>query len=328
MSAYRIDLKPPIFESLKLYLNDLNISYLLTQKENIVEQNELPDLMQNLNNLEIIEMDYIISLRKLLDIEQQRKVDIILNNNNEVQDNNKNYKIIMTGNTNLKDLNNENSEHYKRIEIEPPLDDDNYEVFGSIISKNNLKLEEFLVKFRLYDFNGFSAMIKTLRTDNIITECFLLWVIVGNPSVTSVFSPKNRDLQIYYIKELKIDRNEESYYIIQTPSLLSRGCCVSVNAYYSSTTYEPLNIKSILWKRNQIEVNIEPAMDYMYFNICIIPSDYNIIKIDHENKDDKKDVYSLDLFGYILSDGNYNNRCEKCFNQYTYLYIEWCKLYL
>ncbi|CAB4432222.1 unnamed protein product [Rhizophagus irregularis] len=291
MSAYRIDLKPPIFESLKLYLNDLNISYLLTQKENIVEQNELPDLMQNLSNLEIIEMDGIISLHKLLDIEQQRKVDIILNNNNEVQDNNKNYKIIMTGITNLKDLNNENSEHYKRIEIEPPLDDDNYEVFGSIISKNNLKLEEFLVKFRLYDFNGFSAMIKTLRTDNIITECFLLWVIVGNPSVSSVFSPKNRDLQIDYIKELKIDRNEESYYLIQTPSPLSQGCCVFVNAYYSSTTYEPLNVKSvILWKRNQIMVNIEPiepAMDYLYFNICIIPSDYKTIKIDREEKDDK-----------------------------------------
>ncbi|POG78559.1 hypothetical protein GLOIN_2v1535390, partial [Rhizophagus irregularis DAOM 181602=DAOM 197198] len=69
-----------------------------------------------------------------LEIEQQKKIDVILNRKG-------NLKIIMTGIDELKDLNINNTEHYKRINIEPSLEDEDYEVFGSVISKYNLKSE-------------------------------------------------------------------------------------------------------------------------------------------------------------------------------------------
>ena len=59
----RIHLESPTFKSLELHLDNLNISYLLTQKGDIVEKSELSNWIQN-NDLEIIEYecDSIISL--------------------------------------------------------------------------------------------------------------------------------------------------------------------------------------------------------------------------------------------------------------------------
>src|SRR5207248_4307906 len=116
----------------------------------------LTNWIQDTNNyLEIIEFDDIIPLYKILGVEKQKKIENILNNNH--------LRIIMTGITDLKDLDNNNVEHYKRINVESPLEDENYEVFGSIISEKYSKLEGFYVNFGLYDFNGFYAIIKKLK---------------------------------------------------------------------------------------------------------------------------------------------------------------------
>ncbi len=61
----------------------------------------------------------------------------------------------MTGITDLKDLDNKNTEYYKHVNIRPSLEDESYEVLGFIISKNYSKSEEFFVKFGSYDLNGF-----------------------------------------------------------------------------------------------------------------------------------------------------------------------------
>src|ERR1700722_7097903 len=114
----------------------MNISYLLTQKGDIVKNNDLTNWIQNTNNdLEIIEFDNIISLYDVLEIEQQKKIDTILNKKD-------NFKIIMTGIDDLKDLDNCNTDHYKRINVETSLENENYEVFGLVISKNNTRSED------------------------------------------------------------------------------------------------------------------------------------------------------------------------------------------
>ncbi|CAI2182849.1 7559_t:CDS:2 [Funneliformis geosporum] len=46
----KIDLESPKFENLKPYLDNLNLSYLLTGQGNIIQNNELSDLMRNLNS--------------------------------------------------------------------------------------------------------------------------------------------------------------------------------------------------------------------------------------------------------------------------------------
>ncbi|CAB4488128.1 unnamed protein product [Rhizophagus irregularis] len=124
-------------------------------------------------------------------------------------------KVIMTGIEELKDL-DVNTEHYKRINLKSSLENENYVVFGSIISKNNLRLEDILISFELYDSNGFSAIIRTSNDADIdITKCYILWMIIGNPK-SSVSSPKNRELQVHCVKKPITLQSSCSYYPIKT----------------------------------------------------------------------------------------------------------------
>ncbi|CAI2188531.1 7485_t:CDS:2, partial [Funneliformis geosporum] len=90
-TSAKIYLKSPIVKSLEPYLNNLNIPYLLTQQGKIIEKNELFGLIQDLNDLEIIELNDFIPLYKILDEQQQRKIDIILNSNDCKSSEKKNF---------------------------------------------------------------------------------------------------------------------------------------------------------------------------------------------------------------------------------------------
>ena len=194
----------------------------------------------------------------------------------------------MTGFTELKDLDNDDVEHYKRINVEPSLRDEDYKVFGSIVSENNSKLEEICVNFELYDLNGFYAIIKKLKETNInITECYVSWIIVGNPSKLSVFSPKNRDFQVKYFKRSIILQPNQLDYYIEAPYSLSQGYMIFVHAYYSQTIYEPSNIiKLIKWSYNIIKFQIincdyneDDESNSIDLHICILYSDHKSLKI-------------------------------------------------
>ncbi|CAG8724873.1 8810_t:CDS:1, partial [Funneliformis mosseae] len=336
-----IILMPPIFKTLRPILDNLNISYLLTQKGNVIDVNDsLSDWIQNINNnnkLEIIEYSDIISLYEILDFKQKKKIDMILENNDQ-----NNFKIIMTGIATLQDLDNHNLEHHKHVNLDQPLECNNYEVFGSIVTKDNLMTKDFSVIFSLYDVNGFSAMITTLKnTTNLdVTECHILWMIIGNPSSLSIFSPKNREFQVNCIKESITLHHDNSCLRIQSPCQLSQEYVIFVNANYKLTNYKPKNIiKLVGWSYNCIEFHISESVynesklsdsnpsiiisdsdfdeqpllneDIPMNNdnitidlcICILNSDYKSLKIDHEEKE-----YPLDSLAYILSEKNFDKK--------------------
>ena len=77
--------------------------------------------------------------------------------------------------------------------------------------------KEFSVKFRLHDFKGFTAIIKNLETQTQnfkIAECYILWMIIGNPLTLSIFSPKNRDCQVnYFKKSIALEPNRLDHHI-------------------------------------------------------------------------------------------------------------------
>ena len=259
--------------------------------------------------MEVVEFDNIIPLYKILESGQQKKIDGILKNN---------FRILMTGITDLKSLDNNNIEHYKRINIETSLEDEDYEVFGSIISENNSKLGEICVNFGLYDFNGFFGIIKKLEETSIdITKCYVLWIIVGIPSKLSVFSPNNREFQVKYFKKSIILQPNQSNYHIKTPFPLSEGYAISVHAYDSLTNYEPSNtIRLVEWNDEYINVQIikstyNSSDPYVTqhdgdnhnienietdLHICILYTDKSL-KID--NNQEKECL--LDLIGYVLT---------------------------
>ncbi|GBC10313.1 hypothetical protein RclHR1_09510004 [Rhizophagus clarus] len=288
-----------IFDS----LNNLNISSLLTQKGRIIEKNNLHNWIRKTNDhLEIIEFDNIIPLYKILKTEQQEKIEDILKNN---------YRIIMTGITDLTDLDNNNIENYKRINFGLSLESEDYEVFGLIISKNDTKLEEIYVNFRLYDYKGFFAIIKKSEETSIdITKCSVLWMVVGNPSKLSVFSPKNREIQVNYIKETVALQPDSNYYK-KIPFHGYKGYLFSVHAYCphepninvqiikpicngsspNSPTSPNTSISSTSQRshRDSLTDAIEVEL-----RICIISTDCKNLKIDH-TKEKKERRYPLDV---------------------------------
>ncbi|RGB22819.1 hypothetical protein C1646_729827 [Rhizophagus diaphanus] len=320
-----------LFESITPFLVNFNVSYFLTKKGNIIEKDDLPKWIQSTNNdLEIIESDNIISLYDILKEEQQRSINIILNTQN-------NTKVIMTG---IIDLNIKYAEHYERININPSFENGNYEVFGSIISKDkkeNLK-SDFFVRFGLYDINGFSVMIKTLNKYSKIdiTECYILWMIIGIPSELLVFSPRNRELPVNYIKESITLRNDDfdSNYPIKTSQQLSQGDIISINIYCSTTHYELINVKLIGWSKNHIifqilqpiyndsnlnnstpsiassddsgdtdSLTISEEITVIDMRICILSSEYKKLRID--NKEKECHSCHLNLIGYTLTEENF-----------------------
>ncbi|CAB4426252.1 unnamed protein product [Rhizophagus irregularis] len=282
-------------------LNNLNISSLLTQKGKIIEKKDLHNWIQNTDNhLEIIEFDNNIPLYKILKVEQREKIDDILRNNSS---------IIMTGITDLKDLNNNNVEHYKRINLNTSLKSDDYEVFGSIISENNSKLEEFYVNFALFDFNGFYAIIKKSKETNIdVANCNVFWMIIGKPSKLSVFSPKNRrNIIVKYCKKSITLQPKQLNYHVEVPFPLLQDEFISFN-----TTPKGFELKSaiklISWNHNSIDINFDPQLNNegnslantkiannIDLSICIISSYYVNLKIDN-----RKDERPLNLIGNIL----------------------------
>jgi hypothetical protein len=295
-------------------------TFLLTQEGEVVEKSDIYNWIKNTNNnLEIIQFDNIIPLYKILEVEQQRKVDDILKNDS---------RIIMTGITDLKDLDNNNDVHYKRINLNPEsvLEDEDYEVFGSIISEDNTKIEEIYVNFGLYDFSGFHAIIKKLEETSIdMTKCYVLWMIVGNPSKLSIFSPNNRDFQVNCIKvSVTLQAGESNYYIKTAPLQISQGYTTSVHAYYPSTNYEPINIfKIVEWNDEymnfQMTYNKSNESNMVIFNdtqldgsltnteidlhVCFLSTTNKNLKIDYEERE-----CSLDLIGYILTRENFNDK--------------------
>ncbi|EXX50996.1 Skt5p [Rhizophagus irregularis DAOM 197198w] len=317
-SPKKIDLGSPTFESLKLHLDNLNISYLLTKKGNIVEKNDLSNWIKDDDNLEIIEFENVISLYDILEVEQRRRIDVVLNKQDEV-------KIIMTGIVDLEDLDNNNIEHYKRINVNPSLESENYEVFGSIISDHGLRIEDFSVTFGLYDFNGFSATIKTLNNASVnITKCYILWMIVGNPSELLVFSPKNRDIKVNYVKESIALKPDISCYSIKSCQL-SEDYTIFLNYYCLTANYEPIDIKLVKWSNDSIDFQIvesnnsnsntnesneinEIVAIIVDVHIFILSSDYKSLKIDNDEKE-----CNLNLIGYALTEDIYSDNSINIF---------------
>ncbi|CAB5388779.1 unnamed protein product [Rhizophagus irregularis] len=308
-SPKKIELRSPTFDPLKSHLDNLNISYLLTKKGNIVEKNDLSNWIKDDDNLEIIGFENVISLYDILEIEQRRRIDVVLNKQDEI-------KIIMTGIVDLEDLDNNNIEHYKRINVKPSLESENYEVFGSIISDHGLRIEDFSVTFGLYDFNGFSATIKTLNNTSVnITECFILWTIVGNPSDLSVFSPKNRDIKVNYVKKSIALKPDISCYSIESCQL-SEDYTIFLNYYCLKANYEPIDIKLVKWSNDSIDIQIvesnnsnsnanesnEITTIIVDVHIFILSSDYKSLKIDNDEKE-----CNLNLIGYTLTEDIYKN---------------------
>ncbi|GBC10197.1 hypothetical protein RclHR1_09420005 [Rhizophagus clarus] len=277
-------------------LNSNRISHLITQKGKNVEKENLSYWIKNASdNLEIIEFDKIISLYNILGERQQKSINDILNKFNDFQ----NSRIIMTGITDLKDL------EYLKDALKDEF-------------KNNTRLEAIYVNFGLYDINGFYAIIEKLKEISIdITKCYISWVIVGIPSQLSVFSPNNREFQVECIKEpIKLQPNQSANYNIKTKSPLFEGYTIFAHTYHSSTNEPKTIIKLVKWSHNfiklqisQYDLNDDSTATEEEINIdlrvCIPLTSYKSLRVDI-NKESE-----CFLIGYVLTKENFDENFEQ-----------------
>ncbi|GBB91402.1 hypothetical protein RclHR1_18680002 [Rhizophagus clarus] len=300
-------------------LEDLGISCLLTQKGRVIEKNDIHDWIQNTNkHLEIAKFGDIIPLYQILKEDQRSKINYILKNN---------ICVIMTGITDLTNLNNDDNEYNKRVDFELPLESEDYQVFGSIVFKDNSelkRLEEIYVNFGLYDFNGFYAVIKNEKKGIDITKCCILWIIIGNPSKLSIFSPSNREFQVNCFKESVKLQPDKLNYTIDTLFTLHEGYTVFAHANHS-TNYGYSNvIKLVKWKEKSIDIQIESTYkiesntnssnlsDDDINHLENTEIDLHISILTNYDKNLKIDNYEerkcpLNLIGYILSKENFSD---------------------
>ncbi|CAB5190869.1 unnamed protein product [Rhizophagus irregularis] len=302
----KIDFALPAFESLAPHLTYYGINCLLTQKGEIIEEIDLPEWIQNTeDDLEVIELNNIIPLYNILEVEQTKRIDTVLNEQDK-------FKIIMTG---IVDLKSSDITKQKIINIEPSLDNKNYEVFGSIVSINNSKLDDIFITFGSYEINEFSATIETSNNTNIsIEECYIVWMIIGNPSELSVFYPNNREIQVDCFKRtITLQRNNLSY-SIKTSHQLSQGYDISIKCF------EAMNIEFTGWSKDCVYFDISNSsivnstQSNVELAICtLLHSDCENSKIDIDGIG-----YSM---GYILNKNNYREPQLEQTNTQKYLDI-------
>ncbi|CAB4415500.1 unnamed protein product [Rhizophagus irregularis] len=301
----KIDFALPVFESLAPHLTDYGINCLITHKGEIIEENDLPEWIQNAeDDLEVIELNNIIPLYNILEVEQTKRIDTVLNEQDKV-------KIIMTGSIDLKDL---DITEQITISIEPSLDNKNYEVFGSIASKNNSKLDDIFVTFGSYEINEFSATIVTSKNTHIsIEECYIIWMIIGNPSELSVFYPNNREVQVGYFKSaITLQRNNPSY-SIKTSHQLSQGYDISIKCF------EPINIELTGWSKNCVYLTISNSS--IDFNLTQSNVEVAVCTLSRSNCENSKiDINGIGYsMGYILNENNYREPQLEQTNTQKYL---------
>ncbi|CAG8565470.1 6853_t:CDS:2 [Funneliformis caledonium] len=261
-------------ESLKTQLDHLNVSYLLTQDGDVID---VDDDVELFNRIQDTKSDL-----EIIEYDQIIPID-------------------------------DNTEHFKRVNIEPSLKGRNYEVYGSIISGDE-KLEDCCINFEMRDFNGFSAIIKTSHLTYIsISECRMLWMIVGIPSEMSVFSPNNRDFKVDFIKSPIIIKPERSFYCkINTKHELREGDKIFINSDHSTTNYGPNNMFQLVgWERHAFDVQVTNfTYDRSRFFkldliICIIYYHGRLLSIDNN-----EERFSLKSIGYTTTRENCNPDIE------------------
>ncbi|CAG8708665.1 17210_t:CDS:2, partial [Gigaspora margarita] len=79
------------------------------------------------------------------------------------------------------------TEIHIRVNFGEHLNDDCFQVFGHVVDDDNKKLEDVIIKFDLFDYDGFSAfIILNQETAMNVEKLHVAWIIVGKPEIIDV----------------------------------------------------------------------------------------------------------------------------------------------
>ncbi|CAG8733060.1 2027_t:CDS:2, partial [Dentiscutata heterogama] len=193
------------------------------------------------NLLDDIRMDQISPLYKILDDELQRQIEIILENR-------LNVRILLTGLTTVDMIKEDLTETHIRVNFKIHLNDDCFQVFGHVIDDDNKKLEGGIVRFDLFNYDGFSAfIILNQETAMRVKKLHVAWLIVGKPEILGAFSSQHLKTNIV-LHKVPIYSKTDSVYISLPYIMTENDIVLLVSSYDPPLNNPPVpSIKILKW---------------------------------------------------------------------------------
>ncbi|CAG8699352.1 4322_t:CDS:2, partial [Gigaspora rosea] len=237
LDQFKMDKNMYIIEkSLSNVRNDYNT--IVVSNDNI--DNWAKSVSKNLDAWQVVNLQQFIPLYKLFNNSLQKEIDFLLSNEN---------RILMTGISKLK--NNEIRYYYEKFN--QPLESDEYQVIGSIIS-DGLEEVNLIVSFQMLTVSGFSIIIEEL--DNKI-----YWQLIGNPLSTKYFSKNNRNIRVITGKTPNImlthEKINQRINLEKTKEYFTSNCIIATSFEFSPINFSPkFEVTLESWSNKCINLNI------------------------------------------------------------------------
>ncbi|KAF0551477.1 serine/threonine-protein kinase pim-2 [Gigaspora margarita] len=299
-----------------------DLKYLLTSNGQIIKLNKIFDWFSELDKDEKftpIRINQITPLYKVLDYKLQNEVEIVLENRLD-------SRILLTGIETF-DIDDNSTETHVRINFneQSVLNSRSYDVFGLIFDNKNIRSEECVIRFDLFDCYGFSAFVSIRNNiEKNTKECrYILWFIIGKPSLVGTFSANHREINIAHHKTLvDLATCDDDVIYIPLPFTLAKNCVSSFAASYTPSNDPPKqNFKLLKWSKDVLVLKItafdmdKPQPLQFYLNICIIyPCETMAFNVDIGEK-----LVAYNLFGDNLDVNDYDQFID--FNCYKNNYL-------
>ncbi|CAG8767287.1 7841_t:CDS:2, partial [Racocetra fulgida] len=185
---------------------------------------------KNLDSWQVVNRQQFIPLYKLFKDSIQKEIEFL--HSNEV-------RILMTGISKLKN----NKIRYYYENFNQPLESDEYQVIGSIVSDGSEEVN-LSVSFQMLTVSGFSIVIEEL--DNKIC-----WQLIGNPLSVKYFSKNNRNIRVIsgikntmFTQEeidqrIDIEEIDQRIDIEKTGENFTSNCVIATSFKFSPINFRP-----------------------------------------------------------------------------------------
>ncbi|RIB21575.1 hypothetical protein C2G38_2176247 [Gigaspora rosea] len=248
LDQFKMDKNMYIIEkSLSNVRNDYNT--IVVSNDNI--DNWAKSVSKNLDAWQVVNLQQFIPLYKLFNNSLQKEIDFLLSNEN---------RILMTGISKLK--NNEIRYYYEKFN--QPLESDEYQVIGSIIS-DGLEEVNLIVSFQMLTVSGFSIIIEELDNKSsmkpIANDLKVYWQLIGNPLSTKYFSKNNRNIRVITGKTPNImlthEKINQRINLEKTKEYFTSNCIIATSFEFSPINFSPkFEVTLESWSNKCINLNI------------------------------------------------------------------------
>ncbi|CAG8633245.1 7867_t:CDS:2, partial [Dentiscutata erythropus] len=239
-------------------------------------------ISKNLDSWQVVNCQQFIPLYKLFkDNRLQKEIEFLYSNEN---------RILMTGIAKLK--NNKIRYYYEKFN--QPLESDEYQIIGSIISDSSEV--NLTVSFQMLTVSGFSIVIEELdnktSTKPIANDLKVYWQLIGNPLSVKYFNKNNRNIRIISgnIPNIKLTRekNDQRIDIEKTGDNFTSDCVIAASFKFSSINFRP-----------KLEVILNSWSDKC-INLNIINHSFKEINIYFENEPLELEKINCNLIWYVI----------------------------